>query len=367
MSNISILNDQYKLESLSLLPDYCLQEIFSNDIKNIAVAKIVFLLSSPSRQTILSNLNNVRSAKISETVKLYDSGELSSSFSSFEKTCELLLDRVQQLKDTGIIQIPQIVLDDSILNYSNELNTLSDNIPRFNFYYNDLHDLISWWNLAANSIRSIFGKRIQVENIILERLEDEFSSKIFAHSIDDIGKKDFHDRADELREHFFKSYKTRLNIIESFFLALLKNDNNKTFIADLSSNFQNDEEIADQLKKYGPLLILPAIKDNLPPEDIAMSLYKLKLIFDESGIDEMNKFINKVEDHFFKKCLSIIQCQMNKIYAQKIIIERKKAQLNEIEIKLKMIIDAVTCIRNNITPYIMLELMSSYTVYDFEE
>ncbi len=59
------------------------------------------------------------------------------------------MDRVQELKEEGKIQVPTISLDESILNTSGELAEFSDNLPRFNFYHNDIHDLISWWNLVA--------------------------------------------------------------------------------------------------------------------------------------------------------------------------------------------------------------------------
>ncbi|CCO23063.1 hypothetical protein [Maridesulfovibrio hydrothermalis] len=365
-TNISELNAKYKLESLSLLPDYCLQDIFSRDFKNIKTAKIAFLLSDHSRRKVLSNLNTVRADEVSSMLDRYESGEISSSFSSFEKTCEALLDRVQYLKDTGAIKIPEIGLDESFFNISGELNNFSDNLPRFNFYHNDLHDLISWWDLAAKSLKSLFGKRIQVENIILERLEDEFSSKIFSLSINDLGEKDFIERSEKLRKLFFDNYKNRLNLIETFFSALAKKSNNKYLAANLAYTFPQSDEMTSRLIKHGPLLLLPAIKDGLPLEDIAMSLYKLKIIHDENGPEEVVKFTRKADDHFFRKGLSIILSEMEWSYAQRIIRERKKAYIAEFDTKLKMIIDASACIRNNLSPYIMLELMSSYTVYDFE-
>ncbi len=367
MDDISGLNEQYKLESLGLLPDYCLQVIFSRDVKNVTVAKIAFLLSDHSRQKILENLNQIRADKVSRLLDAYESGELKSSLSSFEKVCESLLDRVQQLKEAGLIQVPEIILDDSFLDSSNELNIFSDNLPNFNFYHNDLHDLISWWNLAGKNLKSLFGKRVQVENLILGRLDDEFSSKVFGLAIDDLGDNDLSNRAEEVGRHVFESYKVRLNLIESFFMALIKKSGNRAFAADLACNFDDEDEMCQRLVKHGPLLLLPAIKDSLPPEDIAMSLFKLKYIFSESGFEEMDKFLRNINEHYFKRCLSIIRSNMNLEYAQRIVAERKKAQLNEIETKLKMITDAVFCIRNNISSYIMLELMSSYTVYDFEE
>lgn len=300
MKDILELNNQYKLESLSLLPDYCLQEIFSRQIKNAAAAKIIFLLSDSSRQKLLSNINQVRADRVSNLIAQYDSGILESSYSSFEKTCESLLDRVQHLKDSGIIQIPEIGLDESFFNNSVELNNFSDNLPRFNFYHNDIHDLISWWNLAAKNIKSIFGKKIQAENIILERLDDEFSSRIFAYSIDDFGENEFIERSEKLYSEYLKKYKLRLNLTKSFFMALLKKSSNKVLAADLACYFPKDYEITKRLLKHAPLLLIPAIKDCLPADDIAMSLYKLKLIFDESGLEEMEKFTRKVNDHFFK-------------------------------------------------------------------
>lgn len=367
MADILELNERYKLESLSLLPDYCLQEIFSREVKNTTVAKIIFLLSDHSRQKVLENLNQVRADRVESLLTGYKSGELESSLSSFEKVCESLLDRVQELKDSGVIQIPSVGLDESFFSSSSELSAFSDTLPKFNFYHNDLHDLISWWNLAAKNLKSLFGKRVQAENIILERLDDEFSSKIFAHAIDDLSDKDLSDRAEELSKQIFESYEIRLNLIESFFMALIKNSGNKTFATNLACNFENEDEMVQRLIKHGPLLLLPAIKDSLPPEDIAMSLFKLKYIFTENGFEEMDKFVCTVNEHSFKKSLSIIRSNMTPDYAKRIIRERKKAQLVEIETKLKMITDAVICIRNNISSYIMLELMSSYTVYDFEE
>ncbi len=123
----------------------------------------------------------------------------------------------------------------------------------------------------------------------------------------------------------------------------------------------------DRLLKNGPLLLIPAVKDELPADDIAMSLFKLKLIHDEFEMHGIEKLVRNSNNYFFTKGLSITSSNMNPEYAQRIINERMKSALTEFEIKLRMIIDAATCIRENTSTYVMLELMSSYTVYDFEE
>ncbi|NDV24146.1 hypothetical protein [Desulfovibrio sp. JC022] len=367
MPEISSLNGQYKLDSLGLLPDFCLQEIFSRKISNAAAAKIIILLSEQTRQKLLDNFNMVRTVRIKTIIDKYESGELKIPFSRFEKTCEDLMDRVQNLKEEGKIQIPEVSLDESFFNSSNELTTFSDTIPRFNFCHNDIHDLISWWNLAARNIRSLFGKKAQAEDIVLERLDDEFSAKIFAHAIDDLRTNEFNDKAEELRKSAFHEYELRLNLIEEFLLELIDKKNDRNFAAKLASFFPEDKLMQDKLIKNGPLLLIPAVKDELPVKDIAMSLFKLKLIYDEFEMHGIEKLVSTSNNHFFKKGLSITSSKMNPSYERRIITERKKSALAEFEIKLRMIIDAAICIRENISTFIMLELMSSYTVYDFEE
>ncbi|NDV26259.1 hypothetical protein [Desulfovibrio sp. JC010] len=367
MSEIDSLNSQYKLDSLGLLPDFCLQEIFSREFNNAATAKIFILLSEGTKQKVIENLNMIRAVRINKIIDKFESGELEIPFSRFEKTCEDLMDRVQELKEEGKIQVPEVSLDESFLSSSRELTDFSDNLPRFNFYQNDLHDLISWWNLAAKNIKSLFGKRSQAENIVLERLDDEFSARIFAHSIDDLKKNEFADKAEEFRVAAFREHEQRLNLIEEFLLQLINKLSNRDFAARLADNFPDDESMQDKLLQNSPLLLIPAVKDELPAEDIAMSLFKLKLIHDDLGFKGIEKLIRSSNNYFFKKGLSISFSNMNSEYAQRIIKERKKSALNEFKIKLKMIIDAVTCIRENSSIYIMLELMSSYTVYDFEE
>lgn len=367
MPEISSLNEQYKLDSLGLLPDFCLQEIFTREISNAATAKIIILLSEDTRQKVFHNFNMIRTVRIRKIIENYESGKLNISFSRFEKTCEYLMDRVQELKENGKIQVPAVSLDESFLNSSTELTNFSDNLPRFNFSKNDIHDLISWWNLAAKNIKSLFGKRAQAENIILERLDDKFSSKIFAHAIDDLKKKEFNDKAAELRESTFHEYELRLNLIEEFLYELIDNKNDRNLAARLASQFPKEDTMQERLLKNGPLLLIPTIKEELPPEDIAMSLFKLKLIHDELEIRGIEKLTKSSNIYFFTKGLSIASSNMDLEYAQKIIKKRKNAALDEFKIKLKMIIDAATCIRENISTYVMLELMSSYTVYDFEE
>ncbi|WP_421903926.1 hypothetical protein [Maridesulfovibrio sp.] len=367
MAEISSLNKQYKLDSLGLLPDFCLQEIFSREINNATAAKIIILLSENTRLKVLENFNMVRAVRINKIINDFENGELEIPFSRFEKTCEDLMDRVQELKEDGRIQVPTICLDESILNTSGELSDFSDTLPRFNFYHNDIHDLISWWNLAAKNIKSLFGQKAQAENIVLKRLEDEFSAEIFAHTIDDLRKSEFSDKAEGLRVSTFREYELRLNLIEEFLLELLDKKNDRDFAARLADHFPEDNSMQDKLLKNGPLLLIPAVKDELPAEDIAMSLFKLKLIHDEYDMHGIEKLIRSSNNYYFTKGLSITSSNMNPKYANRIIKVRKKSILDEFGIKLKMIIDAATCIRENASTYIMLELMSSYTVYDFEE
>ncbi|WP_320173746.1 hypothetical protein [Maridesulfovibrio sp.] len=367
MAEISSLNEQYKLDSLGLLPNFCLQEIFNREINNATAAKIIILLSEDTRRKVLENFNMVRSARINKIINNFENGELDIPFSRFEKTCEDLMDRVQELKEDGKIQVPTISLDESIFDTSGELATFSDNLPRFNFYHNDIHDLISWWNLAAKNIKYLFGQKAEAENIVMNRLEDNFSAKIFAYAIDDLRKNEFTEKANKLRKSTFREYELLLNLIEEFLLELLDKKNDRDFAARLADNFPEDNSMQDKLLKNGPLLLIPAIKDELPAEDIAMSLFKLKLIHDEFGIHGIEKLIRTSNIYYFTKGLSISSAKMDPEYANKIIKERKKSILNEFGIKLKMIIDAATCIRENTSTYIMLELMSSYTVYDFEE
>ncbi len=366
MSEISILNQQYKLDSLGLLPDFCLQEIFNREVSNASAAKIIILLSGETQTKVLQNINIIRAQKIKVIIDKFCKKTLDIPFARFEKSCENLMDRVQDLKEAGKIQIPEISLDESFLNNTHELTNFSDNLPRFNFHHNDLHDLISWWNLAAKNIKSLFGKRVQAENLVLERLDDEFSARIFAHAIDDLHKNEFADKAEELRAAALSEYELRLNLIETFLLSLISKTNERDLATKLGDYFPNND-MKDRLIKNGPLLLIPAVKDELPPEDIAMSLYKVKLMYEELGIDKIDKLIKPSNNHFLTKGLSISSSNMNPEYARRIIYARKKSTLDEFKIKQKMIIDAATCIRENISTYVMLELMTSYTVYDFEE
>ncbi|WP_415719186.1 hypothetical protein [Maridesulfovibrio sp.] len=366
MSNISILNAKYKLDSLGLLPDFCLQEIFNREVSNASVAKIIILLSEDSKKKVLQNINKIRVKKINIIIDKFYKKTINIPFTRFEKSCEDLLERVQELKEDGRIRIPEVIFDESFLNSAHELDNFSDNLPRFNCYHNDLHDLISWWNLAAKNIKSLFGKRVQAENLILERLEDEFSSNIFAYAIDALNKNEFADKAEEMRSAALRDFELRLNLIKEFLMSLITKTSKRDLATRLASYFDNDE-IQNQLIKNGPLLLLPAIKDKLPAEDIAMSLYKLKLMYDESGFEEIVKHTTPSNSYFLVKGLSISSTITNQKYAEKIIVERKKSIFEDFKIKQKMIIDAATCIRENISSYVMLELMASYTVYDFEE
>jgi hypothetical protein len=367
MPELSVLTERYKLESLGLLPDFCLQEIFNRQVSNAATAKIAILLSEDNRNKLLDNFNNVRKLKIRKIIDNFENNQLQIPFSRFEKICEDLMDRVQELKENGKIQVPQINLDESILNSSNELSDFSDNLPRFNFYHNDQHDLISWWNLAAKNIKALFGKRAQTEDIILERLDDEFSIEIFTHSIDALRKNEFRDKVEEVRAAAFKEYELRLNLIEYFLLDLIDKQSNRFFASRLAALFPEPESMRSRLLQDGPLLLIPAVKDELTAEDIAMSLFKLKLIYDDLGVTGIEKLTNKSNINYFTKGLSISLSKMPQDYAEHIIAERKKAELHDFAIKQKMVIDAATCIRDNVSIYLMLELMSSYTVYDFEE
>lgn len=367
MSELISLNEQYKLDSLGLLPDFCLQEIFNSEVNNDEAAKIIILLSDEHRKKVISNFNIIRALRVNTIIDNFKKGELEISFSRFEKTCEDLMDRIQDLKASGKIQVPAISLDESFLNNADDLTNFSDNLPRFNFYQNDIHDLISWWNLAAKNIKSLFGKRAQAENIVLERLDDDFSAKLFAHSVDDLKKNIFFDKAAQLRSEAYAAYAKHLDLIEEFLLELLDKKNDRDFAARLATHFPDDEKMQDRLLKNGPLLLIPAVKEELPAEDIAMSLYKLKLIHDELSMYGIEKLVRNSNSCFFTKGLSISSSKMNPNYAVKIIKERKKSDLADFDTKLKMIIDAATCIREDLSTYIMLELMSSYTVYDFEE
>ncbi len=367
MTETSELNSNYKLESLGILPDYCLQEIFSRDFSNADTARTAILLSEETREKILSNLNIVRAEQVSSIINKYKSGVLEINSTSFEKTCECLMDRVQDLKEQGVVNIPAIGIDDTFLSLNDDLQSCSDSLPSFNMHFMDLHDLISWWDLAGKKVKSVFGKRIQVENIILERLADDFSMEVFAHSIDDISNSRLIETAKKLRENKVDDSRKRLDMSESFLLSLTAENSNRQFVEELAFHFHDKEEFKNKLVRLGPLLLIPSLKENLPLEDFAMSLYKLKHIHSEMGPEEMLKFTAKVDDHFFRRGLAVVMSGMDLNYVRKIISERKKAQLDETEIKLKMICDAVLCIRNRVSSYIMLELMSSYTVYDFVE
>ncbi|WP_320171634.1 hypothetical protein [Maridesulfovibrio sp.] len=367
MAEINNLNGLYKLESLSVLPDYCLQEIFSREFSNIDTARILFLLSAPSRDIILRNLNAVRAANILQLAGQYKKNSPEPCPASFERTCEMLLDRVQELKDNGIIKIPEVVLDNSFFDLADELHSVTDALPNFNMHHMDLHDIISWWDLAAKGIKSLFGKRVQMENIILDRLEDSYSSKIFSCSIDDLNDAMLAEKTSELQKEAYEDCKKRLDMSESFLMALIRKRGLRTLAADLAENFPDDIEMLDRLSRHSRLLLYPALKVSLPPEDVAMSLCKLKHIHDELGTDEMLKFAGTPEDHYLRRGLQTALSGMEIRYAEQIVRERKKAQLHETEAKLRIIGDAVACIRNRVSGYIMLELMSSYTVYDFAE
>ncbi|WP_432738735.1 hypothetical protein [Maridesulfovibrio sp. FT414] len=367
VDNISLLNDRYKLESLGILPDYCLQEIFSREFSNADTAKIAILLSEPAREKLFANLNMVRSEKIAAMIDKFESGALELNYESFENTCEHLMDRVQELKDNGTIRIPETGIEDSFLSLDTDLQACSDSLPNFNLHHMDLHDLISWWDLAAKKMRSVFGKKAQVENIIMERLSDDYSLEIFAQSIDDISDNKLLQSGNELIASFSSQYSARLDMIESFLLAVATKRSIRQLAEDLAIHFPKNADIKDTMTRLGPLLLIPSLKETLPLEDVAMSLYKLKHIYDEQGAEEMLKFTGRTEDHFFRRGLAVVLSGMDLNYSRRIINERKKAQLDETVIKLKMVLDAVTCIRNKVSGYIMLELMSSYTVYDFEE
>lgn len=367
MSDISELNSCYKLESLGILPDYCLQEIFSREFSNADTARTALLLSKETRDKVVSNLNIIRAELVASTIEKYEAGRLEINRTSFEKTCESLMDRVQHLKEAGLIKIPEAGIDDSFLNLNEDLQACSDSLPNFNLHHLDHHDIILWWDLAAKKIKSVFGKRAQVENIILERLTDDFSMELFAHSINDISDNQLTETANELRHNCSDYTRIRLDMIESFLLSLNSDSSNRKLVEDLALHFPDNSDFRDRLYRLGPLLLIPSLKEDLPLEDTAMSLYKLKHIYDESGPEEMLKFTAKIDDHFFRRGLAVVISGMDQSYAKRIIRERKKAQLDETVIKLKMIFDAVMCIRNKVSSYIMLELMSSYTVYDFEE
>lgn len=366
MTEITELNNLYKLESLGMLPDYCLQEIFSREFSNIDTALITAILSKESGIKVLSNINAVRSEKISVIVDRFNKGILDISSARFEKSCEALMDRVQELKNNGLIKIPQVSVDADFFNQDEELHHYTDALPNFDFQYMDLHEVISWWDLAAKSIKSVFGKRTQIENIILERLKDDFSSMLFASSIDDIHDMKIVDIEERLRNDTIEDCRKRLDMSESFLMSL-GGKTSRQLASDLALHFPDQPDFINRLTRLGPLLLVPTVKHNLPLEEIAIRLYKLKLIHDEQGADEMLKFAGRIEDHFFRRGLAVVLSGMDFNFAQRIIKERRKAQLDETIIKLKMISDAVMCIRHRTSGYIMLELMSSYTVYDFEE
>ncbi|MBI9111172.1 hypothetical protein [Maridesulfovibrio ferrireducens] len=368
MIKISDLNTDQRLESLTLMPDYYLQEIFTRDISNETTAKILVILSEQSKEIILSNLNTVRKEKISSLLESYFSEQLSLSTIEIEQACEALLDRVENLVKSGFIRpAPTVEIDDSFFDLSAEIKHFSDSLPRFDFNQNDLHDLISWWNLAAKNSKKLFGRKPEVQNLILERLDDTFSSSIFRLSIDDASDMLVLKESKKLRTRILEDYKKRVDLIEIFFLSINSKQDSNEIASKLAAFFPDNAAMLSRLLKHGPLLLYPAVKGRLPPEDIAMSLFKLKLIEDENGQAEMEKYTQKFDDQFFNKGLSLILAKMDEKYLRKILAERKKAYTLELEIKMKMITDAIICIRNNVSPYILLELMSSYTVYDFQE
>ncbi|WP_291330035.1 hypothetical protein [Desulfovibrio sp. UCD-KL4C] len=368
MIKISDLKTDQRLESLTLMPDYYLQEIFTRDISNETTAKILAPFSDQSREIILSNLNKIRREKISSLLNAYATEGLALSLTEVEQACETLLDRVEDLVKSGFIRQSQTDnFDASFFDMSAEMINFSDSLPIFDFNQNDLHDLISWWNLAAKNNKSLFGKKPEVQNLILERLDDVFSSSIFKLSIDDGSDAQVLEESKKLHTQILADYKKRTDLIETFLLSLSSNQKSTELSSKLARFFPDSETIQERLTKHAPLLLYPSVTDRLPPEDIAMSLFKLKLIVEEKGHAEMEKFTQKVDDQFLRKGLSLIFAKIDYDYLRKILSERKKAYALELEIKLKMITDAVICIRNNVSPYLLLELMSSYTAYDFQE
>ncbi|SMF24322.1 FliG C-terminal domain-containing protein [Desulfovibrio gilichinskyi] len=368
MIKISDLKTDQRLESLTLMPDYYLQEVFTRDISNETTAKILAAFSDQSREIILSNLNKIRREKVSSLLHAYAAEKLPLSLTDVEQACEALLDRVEDLVNSGFIRQGQAGdIEASFFDMSAEMINFSDSLPIFNFNQNDLHDLISWWNLAAKNNKSLFGKKPEVQNLILERLDDVFSSSIFRLSIDDNSDAQVLEESKKLRSQILADYKKRTDLIETFLLSLSSNQKSNELSSKFALFFSDSETIKERLIKHAPLLLYPSVTEHLPPEDIAMSLFKLKLLVEEKGHAEMEKFTQKVDDQFLRKGLSLIFAKIDDEYLQKILSERKKAYTLELEIKLKMITDAVICIRNNVSPYILLELMSSYTVYDFQE
>ncbi|OEU68948.1 MAG: hypothetical protein BA863_11445 [Desulfovibrio sp. S3730MH75] len=368
MISLSDINTDQRLDSVTMMPDYCVQEIFSCDINNESCAKILVVLSEQSREIILSNLNTVRKDKISELLELYLSEKTPLTPQEVEISCESLLDRIEYLVKAGFIRIStRNEIDESFLDMSAELINFSDSLPIFDFNHNDLHDLIIWWNLAAKNSKTILGKRYEVQNIILERLDDQFSTELYSTSIDDATEQELHQKSNLLRAEALEDYKIRVNLIESFILSTAQKLSVQQLASELSSFFSDKKAMEERLLKHGPLLLYPAIKERLPAQDIAMSLYKLGLIIADEGLDEMDKYTKKFDDQFFRKGAALLLAGIDEINLGKIITERKKAYTWELETKMKMITDAVICIRNNVSTYVMLELMSSYTVYDFEE
>ncbi len=59
-------------------------------------------------------------------------------------------------------------------------------------------------------MKSLFGQKAQAENVVLKRLEDNFSTRIFAYSIDDIRKNEFIEKTNSYANQHFANTNSSL-------------------------------------------------------------------------------------------------------------------------------------------------------------
>ncbi|MEO5357984.1 MAG: hypothetical protein H7844_11890 [Nitrospirae bacterium YQR-1] len=306
---------------------------------NIEISQVIFYESEEIQSIILKNLNKVRFNKVRELMASYKNSENETDKTRVWKIKRKVLKSIQMLAMQGKIIVPDcdsLSLNQNYRNIDEEAKDINDDFPVINLFKSSFKEIINYWVTVCHHVR-VNGQ--PTLNIILDKMADEYCSKLLEFSMDDIKEYDIKMFSKKLQLNEVNKYRKKLDIIKRGISLMLKGLGYDEILFECYKLIPEIPVDHNHEREKIKSLTDPFVTDGMDYSEIIRNIAAFKMFIEKDGLIYIEKFIenpNVKQNQCFIAAMDLLITTNEYGVIKKVIENKKQALIREFMTKMQM-------------------------------
>lgn len=363
---------KHGINILLFLNSHAFQTVLSSSreysyLSNETIALAVLHESDQLKSRVLAGLNRVRRRSVEYFIQKYKT-YIKPDSEKIQEAQEAILNIVVAFESRGYIviysdlerEIP-VTVDDECFQQPDWI----EKIGKFDLTKASFKDILHYWLPVARYVRR---ETLFVLDFLMEKLKDPYSRFLFELSLDDHGEEVIVQESERKQKSLLMALDLRLEIVRTGIWCLGTGATLNETVSRLNSLFEKNMLDSDAAKEAAKKIEKPAVTEEMENHEVMINLVAFLLRAHDKGLLCLEKCLPDLEP-YSRLGLEMTVDGLEPVVIHKLLENKKKAILHELEIKMRMFETLCLGLRNGTNPYILHRCLNSYLVegYELEE